>query len=133
MAGSCMSPRASKVTAIWACVHGGFAPVHDLFEATHERDPRRWGERDCEKLVAGTGRERRTPQRNTLLNWHVYRAGDENRTRTISLGICVVSAVLRPDLRGRLSAGNRDGPFFTGVNGTLMARRSWPQRPGSAA
>jgi len=28
-----------------------------------------------------------------------------------------------PDLRGGLSASDRERPFFTGVNGTLMARR----------
>jgi hypothetical protein len=28
-----------------------------------------------------------------------------------------------PDLRGRLSASDRERPLFTGVNGPLMARR----------
>ena len=33
-----------------------------------------------------------------------------------------------PDLRGGLSASDRERPLFTGVNGTLMARSSvvWP-------
>jgi len=50
-------------------------------------------------------------------------AGDGNRTRTVSLGICVVWAVRWPDLRGALPVSDRERPFFTGVNGTLMARR----------
>ena len=35
-------------------------------------------------------------------------AGDENRTRTISLGIRTIQAAMRPDLRGGLSASNRE-------------------------
>ncbi len=52
-------------------------------------------------------------------------AGDGNRTRTISLGICAIRAVVRPDLRSEVSVGDRDRPLLTGVNGTLMARRIW--------
>src|SRR5437660_460789 len=52
-------------------------------------------------------------------------AGDENRTRTISLGICTIHAPTRPDLRIVLSASDREIPLFTGANGPLMARRSW--------
>jgi hypothetical protein len=51
-------------------------------------------------------------------------AGDGNRTRTISLGICAIRAVVRPDLRSGVSVSDRDRPLLTGVNGTLMARRS---------
>ena len=50
-------------------------------------------------------------------------AGDGNRTRTVSLGICAVQAVMQPDLLGGLSMSDRQAPAFTGVNGTLMARR----------
>jgi hypothetical protein len=56
-------------------------------------------------------------------------AGDGNRTRTISLGSCAIRAVVRPDLRGGMSASDRERPLVTGVNGTLMARRAavWPE------
>jgi hypothetical protein len=46
-------------------------------------------------------------------------------TRTVSLGICAIRASKWPDLRGELSVSDREEPRFTGVNGTLMARRSW--------
>ena len=49
-------------------------------------------------------------------------AGDENRTRTISLGICCITAVSSPELPIRVSASDRGRLSFTGVNGTLMAR-----------
>jgi hypothetical protein len=32
--------------------------------------------------------------------------------------------VIRPDLRDRLSGSDRERPFFTGVNGPLMAQRT---------
>ena len=44
--------------------------------------------------------------------------------RAISLGICAARAAMRPDLRGRLSASDRERPLVTGVNGPLMARRT---------
>ena len=53
------------------------------------------------------------------------RAGDGNRTGIISLGICAIRAAVRPDLRCGVSAGDRERPLVTRVNGTLMARRSW--------
>jgi hypothetical protein len=54
-------------------------------------------------------------------------AGDGNRTRTISLGISTIHAATQPDLRRRVPVSDREGPLFTGVNGPLMARRSWPE------
>jgi hypothetical protein len=42
---------------------------------------------------------------------------------TISLGIGALRALKCPELRSWLSASDREIPFFTGVNGTLMARR----------
>jgi len=51
-------------------------------------------------------------------------AGDGNRTRTISLGAVPSGPVTWPDLRGRVSASDRERPLVTGVNGPLMARRS---------
>jgi hypothetical protein len=50
-------------------------------------------------------------------------AGDGNRTRTISLGICAIRSVVRPNLRFGVSASDRERPLDAGVNGTLMARR----------
>ena len=47
-----------------------------------------------------------------------------NRTRTISLEICAVRAAMPPDLRDGVSASDREKPFVTGVNATLMARRT---------
>jgi hypothetical protein len=46
-------------------------------------------------------------------------AGGENRTRTISLGICAVSASTWPDLRFGVPASDRERPLVTG----LMAQR----------
>jgi hypothetical protein len=54
------------------------------------------------------------------------RAGDGNRTRTISLGSCTVWAAMAPELRGGLPRSVRERPSVTGVNGTLMARRPLP-------
>jgi len=59
-------------------------------------------------------------------------AGDGNRTRTISLGICAIRAAIQPDLREGLPLSDRERPFVTEVNGTLMARRSCPA-PGQMA
>jgi hypothetical protein len=50
------------------------------------------------------------------------RAGDGNRTRTISLGIAQIVAVTPPDLGDRPSVSNRDYPWITASNGPLMAR-----------
>jgi hypothetical protein len=50
-------------------------------------------------------------------------AGDGNRTRTISLGICAIRASTGLDLRSGLSVSDRERPRFTLVNGPLMARR----------
>jgi hypothetical protein len=52
-------------------------------------------------------------------------AGDGNRTRTVSLGINRQAKVTAPDLGARVSMSDRDGPWLTTLNGTLMARRSW--------
>src|SRR5262249_45560248 len=49
-------------------------------------------------------------------------AGDGNRTRTISLGICTIRASPWADLRGELSVSYRESPLFTEVNGPPMAR-----------
>ena len=38
---------------------------------------------------------------------------------TISLGICAFRAVMRPDLRGEVSASDHERPLVTGVNGPL--------------
>jgi hypothetical protein len=48
-------------------------------------------------------------------------AGDENRTRTISLGIRPIGASDRPDLGTRCTASDRHGPCDTGANGPPMA------------
>ena len=69
---------------------------------------------------------RRTVNRILLMKSTLRRAGDGNRTRTISLGICTVRAVEWSDLRDRLSASDRERPFVTGVNGSLMARPPGP-------
>ena len=55
------------------------------------------------------------------------------RTRTISLGICAVRAVMWPDLRGGLSVSDRERPLVTGVNGPLMARQPWSASLGVLA
>jgi hypothetical protein len=51
------------------------------------------------------------------------RAGDGNRTRTISLGICAIRASTWPHLRSELSVSDCENPLFALVNGPLMARR----------
>jgi hypothetical protein len=63
------------------------------------------------------------------LGFHIG-AGDENRTRTISLGIRPIHALDRPDLGNRHTASDRHGPWGTGVNGPPMARG--PMAPGAA-
>jgi hypothetical protein len=57
-------------------------------------------------------------------------AGDENRTRTISLGICRTARRTGPDLRFDGSVSDRERPLFTGVNGPLMARNGVPDLGG---
>jgi hypothetical protein len=47
-----------------------------------------------------------------------YGAGDENRTRTISLGSGAVTAASGLDLRVQVSAGGRGCPLVTLANGT---------------
>jgi hypothetical protein len=51
-------------------------------------------------------------------------AGDENRSRTVSLGICPRHLHAPPDLALLLSATIPEQPPRAAVNGTLMARRS---------
>jgi hypothetical protein len=58
-------------------------------------------------------------------------AGDENRTRTISLGICPVAQVRAAELGIQVPASDRDSPPFAAVNGTLMARWSCNDTPGA--
>jgi hypothetical protein len=53
---------------------------------------------------------------------NVTRAGDGNRTRTISLGIRPIRAPDRSDLGTRCTISDRDGPCDTGANGPPMAR-----------
>ncbi len=56
-------------------------------------------------------------------------ASDGNRTRTISLGICAVRAVMRPGLRARcprVTVRDRSSPG-------LMACLGWPRWPRTAA
>jgi hypothetical protein len=48
-------------------------------------------------------------------------AGDENRTRTISLGIRPIGASDRPELGSRCAASDRHGPYDTIANGPPMA------------
>jgi hypothetical protein len=52
----------------------------------------------------------------------VLRAGDGNRTRTISLGIRPIGTFDRPDLDIRRTTSDRHGPRDTRANGTPMAR-----------
>jgi hypothetical protein len=49
-------------------------------------------------------------------------AGDENRTRTISLGIGPIGSCMLRDLRGCLTASDRHRPLLSGCNCTLIAR-----------
>jgi len=53
-------------------------------------------------------------------------AGDGNRTRTVSLGICPIRGSDRPDLGTRCTASDRQGPCDTGSNGPPMARAKCP-------
>jgi len=75
---------------------------------------------------------RRTVNRILLIKWTLRRAGDGNRTRAISLGAVPSGPVTWPDLRGGVSADDRERPLVTGVNGPLMARRT-AARPGLMA
>jgi hypothetical protein len=49
--------------------------------------------------------------------------GDENGTRTLSLGIRPIGAADRPDLGIRRTASDRHVPHDTRANGPPMARR----------
>ena len=49
-------------------------------------------------------------------------AGDENRTRTISLGIRPIQAPDRPDLGSQCTVSDRYGPYGTMAIGPLMAQ-----------
>src|ERR1700683_2684881 len=51
-------------------------------------------------------------------------AGDENRTRTISLGSGAITAAHGADLREKVAARDRGCPLVTLANGPLMAQRS---------
>ena len=60
------------------------------------------------------------------LDWHPNAeerdpssAGGKLLPRTVSLGICAVRAVIPPELRGGVSASDRERPLITGVNGPL--------------
>jgi hypothetical protein len=53
-----------------------------------------------------------------------------DRTRTISLGICVIRAFTRPELRGGLSGSNRDIPAVAEVDGTAIVASDRPHRAG---
>jgi hypothetical protein len=66
------------------------------------------------------------------LNWaFVWGAGDENRTRTISLGTQQIGASDRTELGNRCTVSDRQGPRGTRANGPpmasgLMAGGCWP-------
>jgi len=62
-----------------------------------------------------------------LRTWaFLMRAGDGNRTRTVSLGICRTHRQTGPDLGCGGSVSDREYPLFTRVNGPLMARNGVP-------
>ena len=56
----------------------------------------------------------------------LVRAGDGNRTRTISLGIGAFRSSQCPELRGWLSVSDHEIAVFTGVNGTAILDRAGP-------
>jgi hypothetical protein len=60
-----------------------------------------------------------------MLTWAIAcGAGDENRTRTISLGSGAITAARGADLAYLQVPSDRGCPLVTLVNGTLMARPS---------
>jgi hypothetical protein len=75
-------------------------------------------------MLTGHLLKARAPDMAQYSTWISCGAGDGNRTRTISLGICAVRAVTWPDLRVGVSASDRERPLVAGVNGPLMARRA---------
>ena len=115
-----------KAHALWVEIWGFQPGLHanvDQFENTDaSRKTFEMG------IVPTNGRHqaatRRTVNRILLTKWKLRRAGDGNRTRTISLGICAIRAAVRPDLHCGVSASGRERPLVTGANGTLMARRT---------
>jgi hypothetical protein len=56
----------------------------------------------------------------TLAWAFVLRAGDENRTRTISLGIRPIRAARAAGQPGPGTASSRECPLFTGANCTVI-------------
>ena len=69
---------------------------------------------------------RRAPDRRALSCTNVAGAGDENRTRTISLGSSAVTAARGADQALLVVPSDPGCPLVTLANGTLMARRSCP-------
>jgi hypothetical protein len=63
------------------------------------------------------------------MTWaYVVGAGDENRTRTISLGSCTVPAAQGADLATLGAGSTRGRPLITLADGTAISRRSAVQR-----
>jgi hypothetical protein len=96
------------------------------------------------KISNSPGRTSAAPHRLALTCKNVAGAGDENRTRTISLGSSAVTAARDADLVTVAVPSDRGCPLVTLVNSPLMARRSWadaalfraflrPARPSSPA
>jgi hypothetical protein len=76
------------------------------------------------RTLAITINEQGPASGTTAWSWaFVVERVTKNRTRTVSLGICAARASIRSELQGGLSVSDRERPVFTGVNGTLMARR----------
>jgi hypothetical protein len=75
--------------------------------------------------VSGPRTDPRTRRRSCIgPNWAGKRVRCYRLGHAVSLGICALRAVERPDLRSEVSASDRDRPLLTGANGTLMARQT---------
>jgi len=71
-------------------------------------------------------KERRSSVRKTSPNWTFTLERVTGIEPALSAWESVPSGpVTCPDLRGGVSASDREKPLVTGVNGPLMARRSW--------
>src|SRR5260370_20137444 len=72
-----------------------------------------------------TGRERPKPAGKTALTWRFVAEGVTGIEPALSAWESVPSGpLMRPDLRGGMSASDRERPLVAGVNGLLMARRT---------
>src|SRR5215471_18895097 len=91
-----------------------------------DRDAYQPNQRSTYASQQGSHRHTLAPQTHRRSKSEARVVGRVKRAKhTVSLGIGAFRGSQCPELRSWLSASDCEIPVFTGVNGTLMARRSW--------